>query len=125
MAVAIKVRYFYHAPASRKGRPKQAGAENVVVKIPYRRLSRASIVKQVIRMAVPIKVSHARHAPGHRPKSHHRYRKGLAHVGTIEISCFGHDVGCAWLQWGNEKVFAANGCGCDGRVVAGGSEGQR
>ena len=41
MAVAIKVGYPYHAPASRKSRPKQAGAEKVVVKIPYRRLSRA------------------------------------------------------------------------------------
>src|SRR6476620_3156366 len=70
MAIAIKVGYPYHAPASRKSRPRQAGAENVVVKIPYRRLSRASIVKQVIRMAVLIKVSHAHHAPGHRPKSH-------------------------------------------------------
>ena len=41
MAIAIKVGYPYHAPASRKSRPIQAGAENVVVKIPYRRLSRA------------------------------------------------------------------------------------
>ena len=66
MAVAIKVRYFYHAPASRKGRPKHAGAENVVVKIPYRRLSRASIVKQVIRLAVAIKVRHAHNGPADR-----------------------------------------------------------
>ena len=63
MAVAIKVGYPYHAPASRKSRPIQAGAENVVVKIPYRRLSRASIVKEIIRMAVAIKVSHTHHAP--------------------------------------------------------------
>ena len=41
MAVAIKVRHPYHAPASRKSGPIQTGAENVVVKIPYRRLSRA------------------------------------------------------------------------------------
>ena len=41
MAVAIKVGYPYNAPASRKSRPRQAGAENVVVKIPYPRLSRA------------------------------------------------------------------------------------
>ena len=41
MAVAIKVGYPYHAPASRKSWPKQAGDETVVVKIPYRRLSRA------------------------------------------------------------------------------------
>jgi hypothetical protein len=41
MAVAIKVGYPYHAPARRKSGPIQAGAENVVVKIPYRRLSRA------------------------------------------------------------------------------------
>ena len=64
MPVAIKVGYPYHVPASRKSRPIQAGAEKVVVKIPYRRPSRASIVKQVIRMAVPIKVSHSHHAPG-------------------------------------------------------------
>ncbi len=66
MAVAIKVCYPYHAPASRKDRPKQAGAENVVVKIPYRRLSRASIVKQVIRMAVAIKVRYFYHGPADR-----------------------------------------------------------
>ena len=41
MAIAIKIGYPYHAPASRKSRPRQAGAYNVVVKIPYRRLSRA------------------------------------------------------------------------------------
>ena len=63
MAVAIKVGYPYHAPASRKSRPIQAGAENVVVKIPYRRLSRASVVQEVIWMAVAIKVGHPHHAP--------------------------------------------------------------
>src|SRR5207237_9577154 len=39
LSVAIKVRYPYHAPADRKSGAVQTGAENVVVKIPYRRLS--------------------------------------------------------------------------------------
>ena len=59
MAVAIKVRYFYHAPASRKSVAQHPPELNVVVKIPYRRLSRASIIKQVIRMAVAIKVRYS------------------------------------------------------------------
>ena len=41
LAVAIKVGYPYHAPASRKSGAVQTGAYNIVVKIPYRRLSRA------------------------------------------------------------------------------------
>ena len=41
MAVAIKVRHAHDGPASRKSGAEQTGASNVVVKIPYRRLSRA------------------------------------------------------------------------------------
>src|SRR5438309_239753 len=41
LAVAIKVRHAHDSPADRKSGAVQTGAENVVVKIPYRRLSRA------------------------------------------------------------------------------------
>src|SRR5947207_12049536 len=44
LAVAIKIGYPYHAPARRKSRPIQAGAENVVVKIPNRRLVCDSVI---------------------------------------------------------------------------------
>ena len=41
MAVAIKVGYFYHAPASRKSRPIQAGLRTLLLRYHNRRLSRA------------------------------------------------------------------------------------
>ena len=41
MTVAIKISQTHDGPADRKSGAIQAGAENVVVKIPYRRLSRA------------------------------------------------------------------------------------
>jgi hypothetical protein len=60
------------APASRKSRAKRAAHENVVIQIPDRCLTRASIVKEIVRLPVAIKVgsSYQRPATGQsRPKS--------------------------------------------------------
>src|SRR5438552_678802 len=56
----------HDASAGRKSGTKQARASDVVIEIPYRRLSRASIVKEVIWMAVAIKVRYPYHAPASR-----------------------------------------------------------
>src|SRR2546430_7617971 len=56
----------HDASAGRKSGTKQARASDVIIEIPYRRLSRASIVKQVIRLAVAIKVRHAHDGPADR-----------------------------------------------------------
>src|SRR6266850_6309519 len=53
----------HNASAGRKTGTKQARASDVIVEVPYHRLSRASIVKQVIRMAVAIKARHAHDGP--------------------------------------------------------------
>src|SRR5437870_12769495 len=49
------------APSSWKGRAKCGTDVNVVVEIPDRCLVRGWIVKQIIRMAVAVKVSHSCH----------------------------------------------------------------
>src|SRR6266850_29636 len=56
----------HNASAGRKTGTKQARASDVIIKIPYHRLSRASIKKEVIRMAVAIKVGHAHDGPADR-----------------------------------------------------------
>src|SRR5436190_909767 len=56
----------HDASAGRKSGTKQARASDVIIKIPYHRLSRASIVKQVIRLAVTTKVRHADDGPADR-----------------------------------------------------------
>src|SRR6476660_8444228 len=56
----------HDASAGRKTGTKQARALDVIIEIPYHRLSRASIVKQVIRLAVAIKVRHAHDGPADR-----------------------------------------------------------
>src|SRR5204863_516927 len=48
-----------HAPAGQNSRGGHRSDVNVVVQVPYRRLVSARIVKQVIWMAVAIKISHA------------------------------------------------------------------
>ena len=53
----------HDASAGRKSGTIQARASEVIIEIPYRRLSRASIVKQVIRLAVAIKVRYAHDGP--------------------------------------------------------------
>ena len=53
----------HDASAGWKNGTKQARASDVIIEIPYRRLSRASIVKQVIRLAVAIKVRYAHDGP--------------------------------------------------------------
>jgi len=52
-------------PAGRGG-PNRPELRDVIIEIPYPRLSRASIVKQVIRLAVAIKVRHAHDGPADR-----------------------------------------------------------
>src|ERR1700693_1309003 len=48
-----------HAPARRKSWAVGSGDEDVVVQIPDRCLTAAGIVKQIVRMAVPIKIRYS------------------------------------------------------------------
>src|SRR5436305_493644 len=57
MAVAVKISHAHCTIAGRKSRTVPGTDANVVVEIPYRRLPRGGIVKQVIWMAVVVKVS--------------------------------------------------------------------
>src|SRR5262249_44534972 len=52
-----------YVPASRKSRTEGAADKHVVVHIPYRRLARARVVKQIIRFAVPVEIGHADQFP--------------------------------------------------------------
>ncbi len=51
------------APAGRKSRAKCGAYENLVIQIPDRCLTRASIVKEIVRLPVAIKVGSSYHRP--------------------------------------------------------------
>ena len=57
MTIAIKIRHTGHSPAGWKRRTGRGSDANVVVKIPYRRVSRAGVVEKIIRLPVFVEVS--------------------------------------------------------------------
>src|SRR5258705_10006959 len=56
MAVAIEIRRASQAPTSHKSWAVRGPDKNIIVQIPDRRLSRASVLKHVVRMTVAVKV---------------------------------------------------------------------
>ena len=91
MAVAIEIRHTSQAPAGRKSWAIRRADINIVVQIPDRRLMRAGILKDVVRMAVAVKVEYR--SPGccclsRRPKgekSTHSGGKGASHSARSEF----------------------------------------
>src|SRR6266480_7201731 len=63
MAILIEICYTYQAPARRRSWAVAPSNINVVVQIPYRGLTRAGLVKDVVRVAVTVKVGCAHQFP--------------------------------------------------------------
>src|SRR5438093_409501 len=58
MTVAIKIRHPRYLPAGRKSWTVRAADENVVVQIPDRCLTRAGVLKYIIRFSVAVKIGY-------------------------------------------------------------------
>ena len=63
MAIAIEIRHTSQSPTGRKSGSERAANENVVVQIPDRCLTRAGIVKDIVWLAIAVKVGRSYQRP--------------------------------------------------------------
>ena len=66
MAVAIEIGYSHEVPTGRKSRTVRGADKNIVIQIPDRCLSRAGLVKHIVRVPASAKVGCSRQWPATR-----------------------------------------------------------